>query len=169
MTLVAQSCPTLCDPMDCSPPVSSAHVIFQARTLEWVAISFSRELSQPRDQTWVSCIAGRFLTIWVTREATQALLESNSAGERGRAAGENDAWSQWTQHRPSSCCSEGHMLPWAQTPPGSSLCLGQPRKARQGLSWVLSTHIQTLATDSRQKLRVILRAFFFFLFWLLFP
>ena len=42
---VAQSCPTLCDPMDCSPPGSSVHGIFQARVLEWVAISFSRRSS----------------------------------------------------------------------------------------------------------------------------
>ena len=48
------SCPTLCDPMDCSPPGSSVHGIFQARILEWVAISFSRVSSQPRDQTRVS-------------------------------------------------------------------------------------------------------------------
>ena len=46
--LVAQSCPTLCDPMHCSPPGSSIHGIFQARILEWVAISFSRELPDPR-------------------------------------------------------------------------------------------------------------------------
>ena len=46
---VAQSCPTLCDPIDCSPPGSSVHGIFQARVLEWVAISFSRGSSQPRD------------------------------------------------------------------------------------------------------------------------
>ena len=39
---VAQSCPTLCDPMDCSLPGSSVHGIFQARVLEWIAISFSR-------------------------------------------------------------------------------------------------------------------------------
>ena len=45
---VAQLCPTLCDPMDCSPPGSSIHGIFQARVLEWVAISFSRGSSQPR-------------------------------------------------------------------------------------------------------------------------
>ena len=56
---VAQSCPTLCDPVDCIPPGSSAHGILQARILEWVAISFSRGSSQPRDQTQVSCIAGR--------------------------------------------------------------------------------------------------------------
>ena len=46
---VAQSCLTLCDPMHCSLPGSSIHGIFQARVLEWVAISFSRESSQPRD------------------------------------------------------------------------------------------------------------------------
>ena len=46
---VAQSCPTLCDPMDYSLPGSSVHGIFQARILEWVAISFSRESSQPRN------------------------------------------------------------------------------------------------------------------------
>ena len=46
--LVAQLCLTLCNPMDCSPPDSSVHEIFQARILEWVAISFSRGSSQPR-------------------------------------------------------------------------------------------------------------------------
>ena len=54
---VAQSCPTLCDPMDCSPPGSSVHGILQARIWEWVAISFSRASSQPRDQTRVSCVS----------------------------------------------------------------------------------------------------------------
>ena len=49
--LVAQSCPTICDPMDCSPPGSSVHGIFQARILEWIAISFSRGSSRPRDGT----------------------------------------------------------------------------------------------------------------------
>ena len=57
---VAQSCPTLCDPVDCSPAGSSVHGILQARILEWVAISFSRESSRPRDRTWDSCIAGGF-------------------------------------------------------------------------------------------------------------
>ena len=56
---VAQSCLTLCDPMDCTPPGTSVHEIFQARILEWVAISFSRGSSQPRDQIQVSCIGGR--------------------------------------------------------------------------------------------------------------
>ena len=52
--------------MDCSPPGSSVHEIFQARILEWVAISFSRGSSQPRDQTLVSCAAGRSFTNWAT-------------------------------------------------------------------------------------------------------
>ena len=56
---VSQSCLTLCDPLDCSLPGFSVHGIFQARVLEWVSISFSRGSSQPRDQTQVSCIAGR--------------------------------------------------------------------------------------------------------------
>ena len=67
--LVTQLCLTLCNPMDCGPPVSSVHEILQARILEWVAISFSRQSSQARDQTWVSCIAGRLLTEWAIREA----------------------------------------------------------------------------------------------------
>ena len=63
VVLVAQWCPTLCDPMNCSPPGSSAHGILQARTLEWVAMPFSRGYFQPTDQSRVSCIAGRFFTI----------------------------------------------------------------------------------------------------------
>ena len=55
--------------MDCSPPGSSVHGILQARILEWIAISFSRESSQLRDQIWVSCIADRFFTVWAAREA----------------------------------------------------------------------------------------------------
>ena len=51
--------PTLCDPMDCSLPGSFVHGISQARILEWVAISFSRGSSRPRDRTYVSCVAGR--------------------------------------------------------------------------------------------------------------
>ena len=49
--LVAELCPTLCDPMNYSPPGSSVHGILQARTLEWAAIPFSRESAPPRDQT----------------------------------------------------------------------------------------------------------------------
>ena len=67
---VAQSCLTLCNPMDCSPPGSSVHGIFQAWILEWVAISFSRGSSWPRDQTLVSHTIGRRFTIQVIREET---------------------------------------------------------------------------------------------------
>ena len=66
--LVAQSCPTLCNTMDCIWPDSSVHGISQARILEWVAISSSRGSSWPSNQTQVFCIAGRFFTIWATRE-----------------------------------------------------------------------------------------------------
>ena len=61
---VAQSCLTLCNPMD-----YTIHGILQARILEWVAFPFSREFSQLRDQTQVSHIAGGFFTSWATREA----------------------------------------------------------------------------------------------------
>ena len=60
---VAQSCLTLCDPMDCSLPGSSIRGILQARVLEWFAVSFYRRSSQPRDQTRVSHIVGRRFTI----------------------------------------------------------------------------------------------------------
>ena len=59
---VAQLCPILCDPMDCSLS-GSIHGIFQARVLEWIAISCSRGSSQPRNQTQVSRVAGRRFTV----------------------------------------------------------------------------------------------------------
>ena len=62
--LVTQSCLTLCNPMDCRPPGSSVHGILQVTILQWVAIP-----SQPRDRNLASHIAGRFFTIWATREA----------------------------------------------------------------------------------------------------
>ena len=67
-----QSCLTLCDPMDCTPPDSSVYGILQARMLEWVAIPFSWRSSRPRDQTRVSCIAGGLFTVWATWEANDA-------------------------------------------------------------------------------------------------
>ena len=68
--LVTLSCLILCDPMDCRPSGSSVHGILHSRILEWVAIPFSRRSSQPRDQTQVSCISGRFFTIWATGRTT---------------------------------------------------------------------------------------------------
>ena len=62
LLVLFKSCLTLCDPLDCILPGSSVHAILQARMLEWVAIPSSRGSSQPRDQTQVSHIAGRFFT-----------------------------------------------------------------------------------------------------------
>ena len=81
---VTQSCLTLWDPMDCSPPGSSVHGILQAGILEWVAISSSRGSSQPRDQIHVSCISciGRQLLYhWATWEvSTHPSLENQNRG-----------------------------------------------------------------------------------------
>ena len=74
---VTQSCSTLCDPMDCSPPGSSVHEILQERILEWVAMPSSRESSRPRDRTQVSLIADSLLAEPPGRE--RALLEKSFA------------------------------------------------------------------------------------------
>ena len=105
----AQSCPILGDPMDCSPPVSSIHGISQARILEWVAISFSRGSSQPRDRTFfscISCIAGRFFTTepWLcprknkqSRRAGVKDLNRRVVGDQpGSENGECEMASKWT-------------------------------------------------------------------------
>ena len=66
---VSQSCLTLCNPMDCSPPGYSVRGILQSRILEWVTVSFSRGSSQPRDWSQVCRTAGEFITIWTSKEA----------------------------------------------------------------------------------------------------
>ena len=76
--LVTQSCPTLCDPMDCSPPGSSVHGILQARIPQWVSISFSEGSSHPRDRSHISCVSciGRWIlyhcTTWLHFYSPQA-------------------------------------------------------------------------------------------------
>ena len=77
-TEIAQSCRLFCGPMDCSLPGSSIHGIFQARILEWVAISFSRRSSWTRDRTWVSHIVGRRFTFWAIREVLNIEDTSNN-------------------------------------------------------------------------------------------
>ena len=89
-TEVTQSCLTLCSPVDCRPPGSSVHGISQARILEWVAISFSRQSFRPRDQTRVSLIAGRCFNLWATREA-----QSKDKLEHSRAVLE--IWNHYLQ------------------------------------------------------------------------
>ena len=78
--LVTQLCLTLWDPMDCSPPGSSVHGILQARKTKWVAISFSKGTSRPRDQTWVSCIAGWFFTVWAVLDNLRPPLNRRPQG-----------------------------------------------------------------------------------------
>ena len=77
--LVNQLCLTLWDHMGCTAPGSSMPGILKARILEWVAISFSRGSSQPGDQTWVSCTAGRFFTAWASREVLRLLPFSSGS------------------------------------------------------------------------------------------
>ena len=82
--LVSQSCPTVCDPIDCGPQCSSVHGILQARILEWVAIPFSKGSSWPRDWTQVSRIAGRLYMQSTSCEMPSWMkhkLESKLSGE----------------------------------------------------------------------------------------
>ena len=81
-----QSCPILCDPMDCSPPDSSVHGIFQARILEWVVISYSRGSSWSRDQTdisGVSCIGGGILCEVKVTQSCPTLCDCMNCGLPG--------------------------------------------------------------------------------------
>ena len=71
----AKSCAALCSPMGCSPPGAPVHGNFQARTLEWAAISFSRGSSQPRDWTAVSCMGRRILYPWSPQGTVSYILK----------------------------------------------------------------------------------------------
>ena len=75
MCLIARSCPTLCDLVDCSPPGSTVRGNFHARILEWVTSPISRGSSPPRDRTPISNIVVGFFTIWATRETLYACDE----------------------------------------------------------------------------------------------
>ena len=91
----AQSCPIRSDPMDCNPPGSSVHGIFQAKVLEWVAISFSRGSSWSRDQTQVSRPVGRRFTVWATREV-QIFQRCYQNEGKGKSTQCDPVWSrQW--------------------------------------------------------------------------
>ena len=73
LSLVTKSCLTVCDPVDCRPPGFSVLGVLQARILEWVAISFSRSSSQPRDWNCISCLAGEFLSTEPPRKSINPL------------------------------------------------------------------------------------------------
>ena len=81
--LSPQSCPTLCNPTDCTPSGSSVHEIFQARILEWAAISSSRECSWLSDQTPISCMSRWILYHWATWESLSTWSVPNKTLVRG--------------------------------------------------------------------------------------
>ena len=90
-----QSCPALCNPMDCSPPSSSVHGILQARILEWVLMPSSRGSSYPRDQTHISC--GSCVAAGATGEAPEAVSVSQFS-----CSVMSDSMTPWTAARQAS-------------------------------------------------------------------
>ena len=85
------------DPMDCSLPGSSVHGILQVRRLEWVAIPFSKGSSWPRDQTHVTYTAGRFCTVWATREAQTARQRLWGNNQCGVCSESESLWPRYRQ------------------------------------------------------------------------
>ena len=120
--------PNLCDPMDCSPSGSSIHGILQAKTLMWVAIPFSRGSSQLRGWTQVSCIAGRFFTIWATRKGS-VLISNAMVGENRHAGIKQDIpswfWTDSTVRRYTSLSNSENVY-WSKV---KSLCLRKQSKS----------------------------------------
>ena len=139
MCVHAQSCLTLRDPMDSRPSSSSAHGILQARILEWVVVSYSRESSQPRNWThvsWVSSMAGRFFT-------------TEPAGRPNRVISKNKI--SW---HPNFCC-RGKLL-WRLALKASNISAGLPLPHTSSLPAANSNrnlHIITkLNTNTHQTL-----------------
>ena len=114
--LVTQSCPTLCNPLDCSPPGFPVHGISQARILEWVAISSSRGSFWPRDQTHVSYIAGRFFTAepseisFIYNKHTHIYLHTQSGGRRDACVPDTSCVCLSIAHFFLVCRSRNHTL-----------------------------------------------------------
>ena len=146
-----KSCLTLCDPVECSLPGSSVHGILQARILEWVAISFSRGSSRPRDSTWVSHIAGRRFNLWATREAPFLLYRSLLIIE----VYWNTEWSRAKTNRvlPRKCTGHNkHPLPTTQE---KTLCMDITRWSTPKSDWLYSLQpkMEKLYTVSKNKTR----------------
>ena len=114
--------------MDCSPPDSSVHGVFQARILEWVSIPFSRRSSQPRDQTQVSCIADRVFIVWATRESLlQFVLSSTSLNSiRGFPGGPVGKESSCNERYPGSIPGSGRSNGEGNGNPLHYSCLKNP-------------------------------------------
>ena len=107
--ICAQSHPTLWDPMDCSLPGSSSYGISQARIMEWVAISFSRGSSLPRDQTHISCIGRWVLYHWAPREAPKFLTGLD------KSLTPLTCWTMTKIHINCSCSFQQPLLPVSRT------------------------------------------------------
>ena len=115
MRVDTQSCPALCDPVDCSLPGSSVPGIFQARIVEWVAISYSRGLSWPRDRTRVFCIS--YIGRWILYHCTTWEAQLVSQGRGNWWQGNKKTGKVFPKHLSGSldfclgmCTSKGSLL-----------------------------------------------------------
>ena len=143
---VTQLCPTLCNPTD-----YTIHGILQAGILEWVAFPFSRGSSQPRDQTQVSCMAGRFFTSWATREAQESWSgqEPTCQCTRSKKHGFNPLvskilWRRTWQPTPAFLPRES---PWTEEP--SRLQSVEPQRVRH--DWATLSFMELLIANSTCK------------------
>ena len=152
---VAQSCLTLWDPIDCSLPGSSIHGIFQARVLEWVAISFSGGSSWPRNRTWVSRTVGRYFNVWATRVMLLSFMKREKWGTR-----------QFRHWQNCHCELRGHLprcqgtVPWFHRPeqfpraPGMELLLWQEgQRYLPSWSWKQSNKPKTISLESQNLVK----------------
>ena len=116
---VTQSCPALCDPMDCSPPGSSVHGTFQARILEWVASPSSRGSSQPRDWTHVSCVSciGRLILYTApsvgkpNKQCQSTQWEVHRKFKQGWGSASEEEWLSWDLEELEGSCSRERKQP----------------------------------------------------------
>ena len=119
--LVAKSCLTLCDPMDCRLPGSSDHGISQARILEWVAISSSWGSSQPRDRTHISYIGRQILYRWATRQT--ALLHYSTLTAKRICFPDNQQQSSYDHTNSACACLSSKLL--SEGPVEYTKCVSQ--------------------------------------------
>ena len=134
--LVAQSCLTLCNSMNRSPPGSSVHRILQARILECAAMPSSKESSQPRNQASISCIAGWFFTHWATWEALMLSLNKFMARKfwRGKTTFQTSRWWAYPSPTPSASghrCRDDYSTADEVSFPGSEIIESQRLKIKQ--------------------------------------
>ena len=119
LCLVTKSCPSLCVPMDCSPPGSSVHRILQARTLEWVAISSSKVSSQLRDRTYISYVGRQILYHRATWDEPADSLPAGNPGWGVSSGGQDGSQAQERSSQPLAS-PLGRSLSTPSFPPQSS-------------------------------------------------